>query len=146
MFRSLPAREARHEPPSPGSDLRSSPPSPRERGEGRQGNNMNTELGRKLASVALIIGMFVVWELLCLIFHVSDVVLPRPTQVFVTLWQRAPALWPHTVQTLSATMLASVLAVAIAVAISSVIRSPHPAYTSALSLHPALLSSPHAPV
>ena len=61
---------------------------------------MSSELRRKLASVALIIALFVVWELLCVIFHVSDVILPRPSQVFATLWQRAPALWPHTVQTL----------------------------------------------
>ena len=59
---------------------------------------MNSELGRKFASVAFIVGLFLLWEFLCLAFHVSDVILPRPSQVFVTLWQRAPALWPHTLQ------------------------------------------------
>ena len=82
---------------------------------------MNAELGRKLASVALIIGLFAVWELLCLIFHVSDVILPRPSQVFVTLWQRGPALWPHTLQTLYTTMVGFVLGVAIGVVIGVII-------------------------
>jgi NitT/TauT family transport system permease protein len=95
---------------------------------------MNTELGRKLASVALIVGMFVVWELLCLMFHVSDVVLPRPSQVFITLWQRAPALWPHTVQTLYTTMLGFVLGVAIGVIIGVVIGWSKLAYDVAYPL------------
>ena len=95
---------------------------------------MNSELGRKLASVALIIGMFVVWELLCLIFHVSDVVLPRPSQVFMTLWQRAPALWPHTMQTLYTTMLGFVLGVAIGVVIGVVIGWSKLAYDVAYPL------------
>ena len=95
---------------------------------------MNSELGRKLASVALIIGMFVVWELLCLIFLVSDVVLPRPSQVFITLWQRAPALWPHTMQTLYTTMLGFVLGVAIGVVIGVVIGWSKLAYDVAYPL------------
>ena len=66
---------------------------------------MNSQLGRHLASTAFIVGIFLVWELLCIVFQVSDVILPRPSQVFMTLWQRAPALWPHTVQTLYTTML-----------------------------------------
>ena len=48
---------------------------------------MNSDLRRKLASVALIVGMFAVWEFLCLALGVSDIILPRPSQVFATLWQ-----------------------------------------------------------
>ena len=95
---------------------------------------MNTELGRKFGSVALIIGMFVLWELLCLIFHVSDVILPRPSQVFVTMGQRAPALWPHTIQTLYTTMLGFVLGVAIGVIIGVVIGWSKLAYDVAYPL------------
>jgi len=95
---------------------------------------MNSELGRKLASVALIIGMFVVWELLCLAFHVSDVVLPRPSQVFITLWQRAPALWPHTVQTLYTTMLGFVLGVALGVVLGAIIGVSKTAYDTCYPL------------
>jgi len=69
---------------------------------------MNSDLARKFGSVALIIALFVVWEVLCLAFHVSDVVLPRPSQVFVTLIEKFPALWPHTMQTLYTTMVGCV--------------------------------------
>src|SRR4051794_18168409 len=63
--------ENRPESPSPGSDFQSSPPSPRKRGEGRKESGMNTELGRKLASAAFIVGIFLLWEVLCLAFNVS---------------------------------------------------------------------------
>ena len=46
---------------------------------------MTSDLGRKFASAAFIVGLFLLWEVLCLAFNVSDVILPRPSQVFVTL-------------------------------------------------------------
>ena len=107
---------------------------------------MNSELRRKLASVALIVGLFVLWELLCLIFHVSDVILPRPSQVFVTLWQRAPALWPHTVQTLYTTMLGFVLGVAIGVVIGVIIGWSKLAYDVAYPLLVGFSSVPKVAV
>ena len=66
---------------------------------------MNSELQRKFASAAFIVGLFLLWEVLCLVFHVSDVILPRPSQVFATMVEKAPALWPHTLQTLYTTMV-----------------------------------------
>ena len=52
---------------------------------------MSSDIGRKFASAAFIVGLFLLWEVLCIAFHVSDVILPRPSQVFVTMWQRAPS-------------------------------------------------------
>ena len=40
---------------------------------------MNTQLRRRIASAALIIGFFVAWELLCRMFGIKDIVLPRPS-------------------------------------------------------------------
>ena len=31
----------------------------------------------------------------------SDLVLPRPSQMFVTLYEKFPLLWPHILQTLA---------------------------------------------
>ena len=70
----------------------------------RGGRGMNSRPRPQTRLRAFIVGLFLLWEMLCLAFDVSDVILPRPSQVFVTLWQRAPALWPHTVQTLYTTM------------------------------------------
>ena len=44
---------------------------------------MNETARRRILSIACIIGFFVIWELLCLIFNVSDIVLPRPSQILV---------------------------------------------------------------
>jgi NitT/TauT family transport system permease protein len=78
---------------------------------------MNPVVRRKIASACLIVGFFVLWELLCLAFHVSDVVLPRPSQVIYTLIVRFPAMWPHIFQTVYTTLLGFVLGVSIGVVI-----------------------------
>ena len=54
-----------------------------------------TDLRQKAWSAALIVLFFVAWELFCVMTGMSDLVLPRPSQVFVTLFQKFPLLWPH---------------------------------------------------
>ena len=66
---------------------------------------MNSQLRRHIASAALIIGFFVVWEVLCLGLGVRDIVLPRPSQIIYTLFARLPAIWPHAMQTLYTTLV-----------------------------------------
>ena len=61
---------------------------------------MSETARRHILSTVCILGFFVIWEILCLIFNVSDIVLPRPSEIMVTLWTRFPAIWPHAVQTL----------------------------------------------
>ena len=107
---------------------------------------MNSDLGRKFASAAFIIGLFLLWEVLCLAFHVSDVILPRPSQVFITLWQRAPALWPHTIQTLYTTMLGFVLGVIIGVIIGVIVGWSKLAYDVAYPLLVGFSSVPKVAV
>jgi ABC-type nitrate/sulfonate/bicarbonate transport system permease component len=53
---------------------------------------------------ALLIGFFVLWELACLAFGISDLILPRPSQIAGVLVEKMPLLWPHTLQTLSTTL------------------------------------------
>ena len=62
---------------------------------------MNSQMNRRIASAALIIGFFVMWELICLAFGIKDIVLPRPTQIIYTLVTRFPAIWPHAAPVLS---------------------------------------------
>ena len=40
---------------------------------------MNPQLRRHLGSTAFIIGFFLLWEALCWIFNVSDIVVPKPS-------------------------------------------------------------------
>ena len=51
---------------------------------------MDQQLRRRIWSVVLIIGFFVLWEALCWLFNVSDIVLPKPSQIIVTLVERMP--------------------------------------------------------
>ena len=89
---------------------------------------MNTQLNRRIASAALIIGFFVMWELICLAFGIKDIVLPRPTQIIYTLVTRFPAIWPHAIQTLYETLVAFIFGIALGVALGVLVGSSRLAY------------------
>ena len=42
---------------------------------------MNPQTRRRIASAALIIGFFLLWEFLCRALNISDIVLPKPSQI-----------------------------------------------------------------
>lgn len=65
---------------------------------------MKPSVRRILASAGLIIGFFLLWEEICVLFHVSDIVLPRPSQIAVEIWRKWPAILPHLLQTLYTTL------------------------------------------
>ena len=89
---------------------------------------------QKAWSAGLIVLFFVGWELFCLLTGMSDLVLPRPSQVFVTLFQKFPILWPHIIQTLATTMAGFVLGVALGVVLGAVIGVSKTAYDTAYPL------------
>ena len=94
----------------------------------------SSEIRRKLMSASLIVLFFVGWEVFCLASGMSDLILPRPSQVFETLFTRMPVLWPHIVQTLSTTMLGFVLGVALGAFLGALIGSSRLAYDTAYPL------------
>ena len=89
---------------------------------------MSPNTRRHLQSAAVIIGFFLFWEAACVLFHVKEIVLPRPSQILVTLWERAPAIWPHTVQTLYTTLVGFALGIVSGVLIGVLIGSSRLAY------------------
>jgi NitT/TauT family transport system permease protein len=89
---------------------------------------MNSQLNRRIASAALIIGFFVLWEVICVGFGIKDIVLPRPTQVIHTLITRFPAIWPHAVQTLYETVVAFAFGIVLGVALGVLVGSSRLAY------------------
>jgi NitT/TauT family transport system permease protein len=101
---------------------------------------------RKLASAALILAVFVFWELVCLLFGISDLVLPRPTQVFATLWEKAPAIWPHAQQTLMTTLVGFSGGVVIGLSLGVLIGSSKLAYDTAYPLLVGISSIPKVAV
>jgi NitT/TauT family transport system permease protein len=107
---------------------------------------MMAKLRAKAASIALIIGFFLLWELACLGFGVSDIVLPRPSQVLYTLYDRWPALMPHAAQTLYTTLVGFAIGVAIGVVLGVLVGSSKLAYDTTYPLLVGFSSTPKVAV
>ena len=71
-----------------------------------------TRTMEKIAPALLIVSVFVIWELFCLMAGISELVLPRPTQIVAALVKYAPAIWPHAWQTFYTTMVGFAFGVA----------------------------------
>lgn len=100
----------------------------------------------KAASIVLIVGVFVVWELACLLFNISDIVLPRPTQILAALIEYWPAIQPHAAQTLATTLIGFAIGVVIGVLLGLVIGSSKLAYDTAYPLLVGISSIPKVAV
>jgi NitT/TauT family transport system permease protein len=107
---------------------------------------MNTQLRRRIASAALIIGFFVLWEVACLAFGIKDIVLPRPSQIVETLVAKMPAIWPHAMQTLYTTLVGFGLGIAAGVFLGAVVGSSRLAYDVAYPLLVGFSSIPKVAV
>jgi len=107
----------------------------------------NSPLNRqRLLSVLALVGFFVLWELICLVAGISDLILPRPSQIAVVLWQKMPLLWPHTIQTLKTTLIGFVLGVLLGIIIGVMIGSSKLAYDVAYPLLVGFSSIPKVAV
>jgi NitT/TauT family transport system permease protein len=107
---------------------------------------MAPTLLRRLAPALLIVSFFVLWELVCLIFGISQLILPRPTQVVSTFFEFAPAIWPHAQQTLYTTMVGFSCGVAIGLCLGVLIGSSKLAYETAYPLLVGVSSIPKVAV
>ena len=101
---------------------------------------------QRLLSVATLIAFFTVWELTCLAAGVSDLILPRPSQIARVLFDKMPLLWPHTVQTLYTTLAGFAMGVLAGIAIGVVIGSSRLAYDVAYPLLVGFSSIPKVAV
>jgi len=107
---------------------------------------MNPQLRRRIASAVLIVAFFVLWEVLCRGFNISDIVLPKPSQIIVTLIQRFPQLWPHTLQTLYTTLVGFGFGILIGVLVGMLVGSSRLAYDVAYPLLICFASIPKVAV
>ncbi|MGL4289926.1 MAG: ABC transporter permease [Phreatobacter sp.] len=100
----------------------------------------------KAASTSLIIGVFLFWELACLMLGISDIVLPRPSQIIRALVQYWPAIWPHTYQTLYTTLVGFGIGVVIGMVFGLAVGSSKLAYDTAYPLLVGFSSIPKVAV
>ncbi len=104
------------------------------------------KLRQKLAAALLILGFFVAWEVICLVFGVPEIVLPRPSQVMETLIARFPQLLPHVMQTLSTTLTGFVMGVTAGLLLGAIVGSSKVAYDTAYPLLVGFSSIPKVAV
>lgn len=107
---------------------------------------MTSDFRRRLLSSFCILGFFVVWEVTCLAFGVSEMVLPRPSEAFTTLSTRFPAIWPHAVQTLYTTLIGFGLGIIIGILLGMLIGSSRLAYDVAYPMLVGFSSIPKVAV
>lgn len=107
---------------------------------------MTSDIKRRLLSVGCILGFFVAWELACVIFDISEIVLPRPSQVLITLWDRFPAIWPHALQTLYTTLLGFALGILVGFLLGMLIGASQLAYDTAYPMLVGFSSIPKVAV
>jgi NitT/TauT family transport system permease protein len=108
--------------------------------------SISSRTRQRLLSASALVGFFLIWELACVAFGVSDLILPRPSQIAVVLWQKMPLLWPHTVQTLYTTFAGFVIGVVAGVLIGMLIGSSKLAYDVAYPLLVGFSSIPKVAV
>ncbi|MEM9395715.1 MAG: ABC transporter permease [Pseudomonadota bacterium] len=97
---------------------------------------------RRAPSIALIFGLFVLWELACIVFDVPQFVLPRPTEIVSVIWEFAGAIRPHAERTLFTTLVGFGIGVTLGVAIGLLIGSSRLAYDTAYPLLIGISSIP----
>ena len=91
---------------------------------------------RLILPLLIVVGLFVLWEACCRVFDVSSFILPKPSAIFITLFERFPALWPNLWQTIFTTMIGFMLSLFIGVFFGALIGTSRLAYDS---LYPILV-------
>lgn len=89
---------------------------------------------RKLFPYLFILAMILAWEVACIAFGVSDLVLPRPSQIAKVLWEKYPAIWPHAYQTLYTTLIGFAIGVAVGVILGVAVGSSRLVYETVYPL------------
>ena len=101
---------------------------------------------QRIYSALALAAFFLLWEVLCLALGISDLILPRPSQIATVLVHKLPLLWPHTVQTLKTTLAGFALGVAAGILLGLVIGSSRLAYDVAYPLLVGFSSIPKVAV
>lgn len=99
-----------------------------------------------LKAAGFIVTLFAIWEVACVVFEISPIVLPRPSAIFSTLFLQMPALWPHIVQTLVTTMIGFMLGTVIGLALGAFVGISRTAYNVAYPLLVGFSSIPKVAV
>lgn len=99
-------------------------------------DSLGTKTLEKAMPWAVILGMFVLWELICLVFNVPVFILPRPSVVTETLIRLWTPIMRHTTYTLWTTLIGFALAIVFGVALGVAVGAWRMVYNG---LYPVLI-------
>lgn len=100
----------------------------------------------QLKSITFILLLFILWEVACVAFSVSPIVLPRPSAIVSTLVLQMPALWPHILQTLITTLIGFAIGTVVGVGLGAIVGVSRTAYNVAYPLLVGFSSIPKVAV
>ena len=109
-------------------------------------NTLSPATRQNLLSLLTLIGFFAIWELACIAFNVSSLILPKPSQIITVLITKMPLLWPHTAQTLYTTLVGFGIGVVVGIVLGMLIGSSKLAYNVAYPLLVGFSSIPKVAV
>ena len=109
-------------------------------------NHLTPVMRQRMLSAFTLVAFFLLWEMACLASGVSDLVLPRPSQIARVLYDKMPLLWPHTVQTLYTTLAGFARGVMVGIVLGVIIGSSRLAYDVAYPLLVGFSSIPKVAV
>lgn len=109
-------------------------------------SKLSPQAQQNLLSVMALVGFFALWEMACIAFNVSSLILPKPSQIATVLITKMPLLWPHTAQTLYTTLVGFGIGVAVGIVLGMLIGSSKLAYNVAYPLLVGFSSIPKVAV
>jgi NitT/TauT family transport system permease protein len=109
-------------------------------------NKLSPAAQQNLLSLMTLVGFFALWELACVAFNISSLILPKPSQIATVLITKMPLLWPHTAQTLYTTLVGFGCGVTVGIVLGMLIGSSKLAYNVAYPLLVGFSSIPKVAV
>ncbi|MEM9160860.1 MAG: ABC transporter permease, partial [Verrucomicrobiota bacterium] len=103
---------------------------------------MNGRLRRFVTSLCVLIALFLLWEASVRVFGISELVLPKPSEVAVALVEYWGGILPHAYQTLYTTLLGFLLGATLGIALGVLIGSNKLAYDT---IYPLLVGFSSVP-
>jgi NitT/TauT family transport system permease protein len=105
---------------------------------------MTAKTKEKIAPLVLLFAVLAIWQLICVLFDISDFILPSPWSIWQALVEYAGEIAKHAWHTFWVTMVGFAIAIVVGVALGFVIGSSKLAYAAFYPLMTAFNALPKA--
>lgn len=91
---------------------------------------------------AITVGFFLLWEIVCRVFHIDVFILPQPSVIIASMWQHGAVILEHSLQTFLTTMLGFILAVVVGLLLGMLVGASPAIYNGIYPIMVGLNSIP----